>query len=172
MSKIATCMISSVCGARGKESAYQCRKRKRCEFDPCIRKIPWRRDWQPTPEFLPGESMDRESLWATVRGVAKSQIWVAIPFSRGSSTQGLNSGILNCRHILYCLSHRGSPHIHMHSFLQQTIIEYFVWIQFSHSVMSDSLWPHGLQQARPPCKTLYLKELASWFALNFALHLS
>ena len=22
---------------------------------------------------------------------------------------------------------------------------------FSHSVMSDSLWPHGLQQARPPC---------------------
>ena len=24
-------------------------------------------------------------------------------------------------------------------------------IQFSHSVMSDSLWPHGLQHARPPC---------------------
>ena len=24
-----------------------------------------------------------------------------------------------------------------------------VW--FSHSVMSDSLWPHGLQHARPPC---------------------
>ena len=23
--------------------------------------------------------------------------------------------------------------------------------QFSHSVMSDSLWPHGLQDARPPC---------------------
>ena len=23
--------------------------------------------------------------------------------------------------------------------------------QFSHSVMSDSLWPHGLQQARLPC---------------------
>ena len=27
-----------------------------------------------------------------------------------------------------------------------------VWtVQFSHSVMSDSLWPHGLQHARPPC---------------------
>ena len=24
-------------------------------------------------------------------------------------------------------------------------------VQFSHSVMSDSLWPHGLQYARPPC---------------------
>ena len=23
--------------------------------------------------------------------------------------------------------------------------------QFSHSVVSDSLWPHGLQHARPPC---------------------
>ena len=24
-------------------------------------------------------------------------------------------------------------------------------LQFSHSVMSDSLWPHGLQHTRPPC---------------------
>ena len=24
-------------------------------------------------------------------------------------------------------------------------------VQFSHSVMSNSLWPHELQQARPPC---------------------
>ena len=24
-------------------------------------------------------------------------------------------------------------------------------VQFSHSVMSDSLWPHGPQHARPPC---------------------
>ena len=24
-------------------------------------------------------------------------------------------------------------------------------VQFSHSVVSDSLWPHRLQQARPPC---------------------
>ena len=27
-------------------------------------------------------------------------------------------------------------------------------VQFSHSVMSDSLWPHGLQHARPPCPSL------------------
>ena len=24
-------------------------------------------------------------------------------------------------------------------------------VEFSHSVMSDSLWPHGLQHTRPPC---------------------
>ena len=28
----------------------------RCRFDPWVRKIPWRRAWQPTPVFLPGES--------------------------------------------------------------------------------------------------------------------
>ena len=27
----------------------------------------------------------------------------------------------------------------------------FVYGQFSPSVVSDSLWPHGLQHARPPC---------------------
>ena len=25
-------------------------------FDPWVGKIPWRRTWQPTPAFLPGES--------------------------------------------------------------------------------------------------------------------
>jgi len=28
-------------------------------FDPWVEKIPWRRKWQPTPVFLPRESMDR-----------------------------------------------------------------------------------------------------------------
>ena len=37
----------------GKESACQ---RRRCEFNPWVRKIPWRRKWQPTPVFLPGKS--------------------------------------------------------------------------------------------------------------------
>ena len=27
----------------------------------------------------------------------------------------------------------------------------FSSVQFSHSVVSDSLWPHGLQHSRPPC---------------------
>ena len=27
----------------------------------------------------------------------------------------------------------------------------FSSVQFSHSVMSDSLWPHGVQHTRPPC---------------------
>ena len=33
----------------------------------------WRRKWQPTPLFLPGESQGRGAWWAAVYGVAKSQ---------------------------------------------------------------------------------------------------
>ena len=34
----------------------------RCGFDPWVGKIPWRRAWQPTPVFLPGESREERSL--------------------------------------------------------------------------------------------------------------
>ena len=57
-------------GASGKEPTCQCRRYKRCGFDPRVGKIPWRRAWQPTPVFLPGESPWTEEL-ATVRGVAE-----------------------------------------------------------------------------------------------------
>ena len=50
------------CGASGKESACQCRRCKRSGFDPWVKKIPWRRPWQPTPVFLPGESHGQKSL--------------------------------------------------------------------------------------------------------------
>ena len=45
-------------GASGKES----RRCKRCRFDPWVRKIPWRKEWQPTPVFLPGKSHGQTSL--------------------------------------------------------------------------------------------------------------
>ena len=38
-----------------KESTCQCRKH-------WVGKIPWRREWQPTPVFLPGESHGQRSL--------------------------------------------------------------------------------------------------------------
>ena len=48
--------------------------------------------------------------------------------------QGLNPRLPHCKQILYQLSHSGSPSV-----------------QFSRSVMSDSLRPHESQHARPPC---------------------
>ena len=40
----------------GKEPAGQGRGHKRCGFNLWVKKVPWRRAWQPTPVFLPGES--------------------------------------------------------------------------------------------------------------------
>ena len=51
----------------------QRRSCRRCGFDPWVGKIPWRRAWQPTSVFLPGESHEEGSLLATVHRVTKSQ---------------------------------------------------------------------------------------------------
>ena len=54
----------------GRESICQ---HRRCGFDSWVRKMPWRRAWQPTPVFLPGEScgqrslVDFSSLWGLKR---------------------------------------------------------------------------------------------------------
>ena len=37
---------------------------KRPRFDPWVGKIPWRRAWQATPLFLPGESLRKVALQA------------------------------------------------------------------------------------------------------------
>ena len=49
-------------GASGKEPACQCRRHKKCRFDPWVRKLPWRRALHPTAVFLPGESHGQRSL--------------------------------------------------------------------------------------------------------------
>ena len=62
-------------GASGKELTCQCRRHKRHGFDLWVRKISWRRPWQPTPVFLPGESHGQRSLvgYSPYHRVAKSR---------------------------------------------------------------------------------------------------
>ena len=48
-----------------KKHACQCRRCKKCRFDPWLRKIPWKRAWQPTPVLLPEESHGLRNLAAT-----------------------------------------------------------------------------------------------------------
>ena len=53
-----------------KEFTCQCRRHG---FDPWVRKIPWRRKWQPTLVFLPGKSHGQRSLVSySPRGWQKS----------------------------------------------------------------------------------------------------
>ena len=44
------------------ESACQCNRNKRRGFDPCVKKIPWRKKWQPVAIFLPGKCYRQRSL--------------------------------------------------------------------------------------------------------------
>ena len=55
----------------------------------------WRRKWQPTPVFLPGESQGRGSLVAAVYGVAQSRAWLKRLSSSSSSNDYLSSWALS-----------------------------------------------------------------------------
>ena len=64
-----TCLIKSF-GILGKRSMWHTVLRK---LNSHLRTIPWRRAWQPTPGFLPGESHGQKSLAPMVNRVTKSQ---------------------------------------------------------------------------------------------------
>ena len=54
----------------GKESTCQGTRHR---FNPWVRKISWRRKWQPTLIFLPGKSHGQKNLMGFIHGVAMSQ---------------------------------------------------------------------------------------------------
>ena len=57
-------------GVSGKETTCQCRSQETCRFDTWVGKMPWRKAWQTTPVFLPGDS---QGTWrTTVHSVTKS----------------------------------------------------------------------------------------------------
>ena len=60
-------------GACGKVPAYQCRRHKRCGFDPWLGRSPGGGHGNPLQYSCLENPMDREAWWATVPRVAKSQ---------------------------------------------------------------------------------------------------
>ena len=77
------------------------------------------------------------------------------------SIQGSNPGLLYRRRILYRLSHQGSP---------ESTSTCYKNPQFSHSVVSDSLQPHGLQHARPPCPSPTSRAYSNSCPLSWWCH--
>ena len=58
-----TVFIIEICGS--KETGETVKNPPACRrpgFSPWVRKIPWRREWLPTPVFLPGEFHGQRSL--------------------------------------------------------------------------------------------------------------
>ena len=64
-----TSRCSSFPDSYDKEPACQCRRHKRCWFDPWVGKSSLRRAWQPTPVFLPGKAHGQRSWWSRVHRV-------------------------------------------------------------------------------------------------------
>ena len=64
-------------GSDGKELPCQSR---RPGFDPWLGKIPWRREWQPTPVCLPAEFCGQRRLGATVSEVTESDMTEQLTF--------------------------------------------------------------------------------------------
>ena len=78
-------------------------------------------------------------------------VWFSEPFS----PSGLSSDILYHTVLLYKIIAIYSSYMYTHTHTHTHIL----LLLFSHPGMSDSLWPHGLQHARPPCPSppgLYL----------------
>jgi len=109
----------------GSSAGKECLQCMRPWFDSWVRKIPWRRDRLPTPVFLgfPGGSAGKES-------------------SHNVGDPGLIPGLGNP------LEKEKATHS---SILAWRIPWTTVSVQFSCSVVSDSLRPHEPQHARPPC---------------------
>ena len=63
------CLKASIpSGSDSKKICLQCR---RPSFSPWVREIPWRKEWQATPVFLPGQSHGQRSLVGYSPGVRK-----------------------------------------------------------------------------------------------------
>ena len=117
------------------ESACQCRRHG---FDPWVGKILWKRKWQPTPVFLLGKSHGWRSLagyspWGHKRMghdlVTKQQLNRLEQRLANSPLKGQRETTLR----------PSSPYNLRHHNCS---------VQFSLSVVSDSLRPHGLQHPR------------------------
>ena len=73
-----------ICLQKKKRICLQCR---RPGFDPWVRKIPWRRKWQPPPAFLPGESHEQRSLAGYSPWGCKNRTRLKIPLVNPSLRQ-------------------------------------------------------------------------------------
>ena len=116
----------------GKESACQ---HSRCRFDPCVGKMPWRRKWQSTPVFLPGNSMDGGAWRAMAYEVTKSQTWLR---THASPLHPCNISLFNLRKPLWKSVTCTKVLNHMVGNFAPTLSK------FSDLSQKDEIWKGGL----------------------------
>ena len=71
---------------------------RRCGLSPWVRKIPWRRKWQPTPVLLPGKSHGWRSLvGCSPRGHKESDTTERLHFHTLEKEMATHSSVLAWR---------------------------------------------------------------------------
>ena len=109
------------------------------------------------------DPMDYSPPGSFVHGIPQARVleWVAIPFSRRSSWLSDWTWVsyiadrfftvwttISSKFYYFCFVYPGYQN-HLYSKAHQSVSQSVS--QFSRSVVSDSLWPHESQHARPPC---------------------
>ena len=108
----------------------------------------WRRKWQPTPVFLPGESQGQGASWAAVYGVAQSRTRLKWLSSSSSSHSTFN--FLRNHHTVFhscwiSFSTESAPGFQFFRILKYTNLVVTVWKAF---LPGESPWTEetgGLQ---------------------------
>ena len=108
----------------------------------------WRRKWQPTPVFLPGESQGQRSLVAAVYGVAQS--WTRLKWLSSSSSSSRIDGWKEKKFALnsFLLGQEAFNPVKPDSKVIQLIIQLYFWgcltvIQgvYKKQILSQTLFP-------------------------------
>ena len=104
----------------------QCRSPR---FHSWVGKIPWRRKWQPTPIFLPGESHGHKSLAGTVHGIARvgHDLPTKPPPPNSDTERTVNCGS-DCPSSVHMYQAARQAHF-MPSYLSRTRKNSFFWTQ-------------------------------------------
>ena len=136
-------------GSEGKKICLPC---GRPGFDPWVVKIPWRREWLPTPVFLPGELHGQGSLvgylpWGHKEEDTTERLTLSIHVMRAVSALIRNSTLVPCIGSMksYPLDHQGSPFVCILSLFNWHLN--FPWFgpceycsQLSHAAYLDYLY--------------------------------
>ena len=118
----------------------QCRRQR---FHPGVGRIPWRRTWPPAPVFLPGKSHGQRCRKRVGHDLATQQQQIVNSQHCVSSIKQRDSVMHTCLLFLILFHCRLSQGTEYSSLCYA--------MRVSHSGVSDSPWPHGLQLVRFPC---------------------
>ena len=110
-----------------------------------VGKIPWRRERLPTPVFWPRKFHGLYSPWGHKELDTTERLSLSL-FSAPDSSTVSNKGERGC--LQWNKQH---PYKRQSASQQCWIIFTSSSVQFSHSVVPESLQPHGLQHTRLPC---------------------